>query len=271
MADNQPKTVMYDPQKKFEEGLSANKDAHHKNAEAYLMSNFFPIIDFTIKNMRSSGKIPEHIGDDELIDAASMGLWKAIANHNPDIGTFQTYAVNNIKGAIQSKIKPKDISSADLSRNARYNKLHGEVGQKMSPQSSSVGLGAQSIGGGISDEGGGLVGIRTEKSPHAALAEKIHQGELQHFDRQNKKFEQEEAQRSRLGLDASTVREKAGVQTPIPEAVAPQQKEVEQPQIKQQISSPKKIVIRRAADIAQHNPDVHERLKAVDANRGGSK
>lgn len=264
------KRVIVQPQKDAGESLDellaqhAPQEDEHKKAEAYLISNFTPQINYAIRQLRNSGHIPHDVSNSDLHEAAVHGLMKAIHGYDPATGKkLSSYAIATISGAIKEHLKPKDVPQSLLSQLPVAEKKPGQ--QYMHVASSSTGRQvAETMGGSMGEEGAGTEGYSTIASSAAQLAQRLTPEQRTRWEAQLKEHD---AAKAKVGAPAPV---------PTPKSTEPEKPLDTQPTANlgeaKEVSPGKKIMVRRAIDhSAQAGEDTKLRHLAVDQAKNGGK
>jgi DNA-directed RNA polymerase specialized sigma subunit len=260
MADN--KRVIVDPNK-FQP-----TEEHHKNAEAYVLSNFMPYVNHAIQSLRQAGKIPHDVSNSDLHEVAVHGMMKAIDGFDPGRETkLGSFIHASIKGAIQNHLKPKDIAESVAAKIPR-----GEASapgqQYMHVSSGSTGRQiAETMGGSIDEEGGEGGGYGTTASSAAMLSQRLTPEQRQVMEAKVKAHDERKAKLAQMQAPKPEP-------TPTPSTpAAPMDATPTNVGEVKEIAPGKKIAVRRAIDhSASAGEDTKLRHLAVDqAKNGGTK
>lgn len=263
------KRVIVQPQRDAGEVLDdilaqhTSQEDEHKKAEAYLISNFIPQINYAIRQLRNSGHIPNDVSNSDLHEAAVHGLMKAIHGYDPSTGKkLSSYAIATISGAIKEHLKPKDVPQSLLSQLPVAEKK--PVQQYMHVAGSSSGRQiAETMGGSLGEEGAGPEGYSTIATSAAQLAQRLTPEQRARWEA---KLKEHDERKAKMG----------GAPAPVQKPMEPEKPLDTQPTANlgeaKEIAPGKKIMVRRAIDhSAQAGEDIKLRHLAVDQAKNGGK
>jgi RNA polymerase sigma factor for flagellar operon FliA len=101
--------------------------------EEELIRIHLPLVHYHVSEI--AGRVPRHVGRDELVSAGMIGLGQAARSYDPARGTaFPSYANTRIRGALLDELRSRDWASRSVRAKARAmsaatERLAGEYGR----------------------------------------------------------------------------------------------------------------------------------------------
>jgi hypothetical protein len=148
-----------------------------KKVREYILHNYMPFVGHSITKAMKDGLIQDRHDLAHIQEEAVAGLMKAIQSYKPGRGSFASYAVGTIDGAVKSAVASQESRHYiphDMARAKAEAKRSGEQGTQVVGSTAvdpSVRAARESAGGVASDEGA-ISGVGTETSPAARFASK---------------------------------------------------------------------------------------------------
>ena len=109
--------------------------------EEELIRAHLPLVHYAVAEM--AGRVPRHVGRDELVSAGMVGLAQAARAYEPERGIpFSRFAGTRIRGALLDELRSRDWASRSVRAKARVvtsttERLSGELGR--TPTSAEIG------------------------------------------------------------------------------------------------------------------------------------
>ncbi len=111
-----------------------------RQAEDELVRSHLPLVHYAVADV--AGRLPRHVGRDDLVSAGMAGLAQAARSYDPERGiTFARFASVRIKGSILDELRSRDWASRSVRAKARQvasatERLTGALGR--SPSTAEV-------------------------------------------------------------------------------------------------------------------------------------
>jgi hypothetical protein len=238
---------------------------HKRNAEALLESNFRNLTDQIFNSLKFKNMVPKDAMKEDFSEDIRNGVMHALATHNPKAGSINSHIWNHVQGNILNKLKegtsrevlPGDVSHINREKEKPQNQtMYVKGGTSQRAMAESIGQAGPEEGESGQTSMAGTTAARL--SQNVTAGHKKYLGERQALDQSRiEAIKKNPAVAAHIAASAE------------PDAPAPQE------EIVQQKSTPKPMVVRRKADAVpqtaeEHiklNPEVHERLKAINANK----
>jgi RNA polymerase sigma factor FliA len=92
--------------------------AARRAAEAQLVADHLPLVHHAVHDLL--GRLPQHVGRDDLLSAGMLGLAQAARSYDPGHGVpFDRHAANRIRGALLDELRAIDWASRGVRAGAR--------------------------------------------------------------------------------------------------------------------------------------------------------
>jgi RNA polymerase sigma factor for flagellar operon FliA len=131
-----------------------------------LVQKGLPLVQYAVSDL--AGRVPSHVGRDDLVSAGMLGLAQAAKSWDPERGvTFERYARARIQGALLDELRSRDWATRSVRANARRLRAATEALTSGGEMPTSAQLGA-------------VMGVSPQEVDR--LHEEIHRATVLHYD-----------------------------------------------------------------------------------------